>query len=124
MYIEIVSKHSNNINRGLRDTAANKSGEHNVKCNEIFPALTTYISYLMNNTVTLNTPFCSIELRGEKINKKIPQNKSTWSLSHRRNINMSTYYWLDELEFKSQNPRNIRIRDLVEYRLPEYASDY
>lgn len=77
MYIEIVSKHSNNINRGLRDTAANKSGEHNVKCNKIFPALTTYISHLMNNTVILNTPFCSIKLKGGGINKKLPQNKST-----------------------------------------------
>jgi len=37
---------------------------------------------------------------------------------------MSIYYWLDELEFKRQNPSNIRIRDLVEYRLTDYARDY
>lgn len=75
----------------------------------------------MNYIVILNTPFVVSSLEGIK---KPQQNKSTWSLLHRGNISMTIYYWLDELEFKSQKAGNIRIRDLVEYRLPEYASNY
>lgn len=30
---------------------------------------------------------------------------------------MSIYDWLDELEFKSQNPGSVRIKNLLEYRL-------
>lgn len=110
MYIEIVSKHSNNINRGLRDTVVNKSGDYNVKWNDFCPALTTYIAYLMNNTVILNTAFVVSSFGcvcGEISAKQI-----NWSLLDRGNISMSIYYWLDELEFRSQNPGNIRIRDL------------
>lgn len=70
----------------------------------------------MNYIVILNTPFVVSSLGGIK---KPQQNKSTWG-----NISMTIYYWLDELEFKSQKAGNIRIRDLVEYRLPEYASNY